>query len=275
ENPLGIPEPTKHERARLFATFAPTWQVDVVTDDDRIGTPVWPGLDAPTPSINVQRPVVYRQLSHTRVKGEVLAQLNYVVWFPARPKTSSFDYLGGHLDGITWRVTLSNDGTPLLFDSMHNCGCYHMFFPTERLRLRSFSYTPEDDLFEPPLVPQVVNPPAGGLTLRIAHRTHYIERVTDKPVPEGGVSTYSWAAYEALRSLPVDNRYRSLFRPDGVVPGTKRGERWFLWPTGVPHPGEMRQWGHHATAFVGRRHFDDPYLIETLFELNTPQAATR
>jgi hypothetical protein len=37
---------------------------------------------------------------------------------------------------------------------------------------------------------------------------------------------------------------------------------------GIPHPGEMRQWGHHATAFVGRRHFDDPYLLEDVFEFN-------
>jgi hypothetical protein len=29
----------------------------------------------------------------------------------------------------------------------------------------------------------------------------------------------------------------------------------------------MRQWGHHPTAFVGRRHFDDPYLIDRLFTL--------
>ena len=29
----------------------------------------------------------------------------------------------------------------------------------------------------------------------------------------------------------------------------------------------MRQWGHHATAFVGRRHFDEPYLIERYFAI--------
>ncbi len=27
----------------------------------------------------------------------------------------------------------------------------------------------------------------------------------------------------------------------------------------------MRQWGRHATAFVGRRHFDDAYLMEQRF----------
>jgi hypothetical protein len=36
---------------------------------------------------------------------------------------------------------------------------------------------------------------------------------------------------------------------------------------GVPDPGAMRQWGRHATAFVGRRHFDDVNLVERYFEL--------
>jgi len=38
-----------------------------------------------------------------------------------------------------------------------------------------------------------------------------------------------------------------------------------LWPLGIPSAGAMRQWGHHATAFVGRRHFDEPFLIERYF----------
>jgi hypothetical protein len=29
----------------------------------------------------------------------------------------------------------------------------------------------------------------------------------------------------------------------------------------------MRQWGRHATAFVGRRHFDDARLMERYFTL--------
>jgi hypothetical protein len=28
----------------------------------------------------------------------------------------------------------------------------------------------------------------------------------------------------------------------------------------------MRQWGRHATAFVGKRHFDDAHLFERYFE---------
>lgn len=275
-NPLGIPEPKGEDRNRLFAAFAPVWQIDVASNNDRIGAPGWSNIDDEKPLVDTQQPTVYRHISHTRFEDEILLQLNYVVWFPSRPRTSSFDYLGGHIDGIMWRVTLSRDGTPLIFDSSHNCGCFHMFFPSRGLQLRPLPNTPEDGLQEPALVPQQAPDlrPGAGPTLRIAHRTHYIERVTPDPLDQGRTVRYRWADYDSLRSLPVaGGGRRSLFRPDGIVPGTKRGERWFFWPLGVPHPGEMRQWGHHATAFVGRRHFDEPYLLERTFIIDPSKAA--
>ena len=66
----------------------------------------------------------------------------------------------------------------------------------------------------------------------------------------------------------------SLYGPDGLVPGTERLERLFFWPMGIANPGAMRQWGRHATAFVGRRHFDDADLVERRFELDL-EAGTR
>jgi hypothetical protein len=32
--------------------------------------------------------------------------------------------------------------------------------------------------------------------------------------------------------------------------------------------GSMRQWGRHANALIGRRHFDDADLLERRFELD-------
>jgi hypothetical protein len=68
-----------------------------------------------------------------------------------------------------------------------------------------------------------------------------------------------------LRSLSWQGGSRSLFRENSLVPGSKRLERFLLWPTGVLSPGAMRQWGRHAVAFVGKRHFDDPRLVERIF----------
>ncbi|BAU48937.1 hypothetical protein SVA_2387 [Sulfurifustis variabilis] len=260
-DPLGIPDPGPAEMDRLFEHFAPVLEIDVVSRDDRPGAPVWE--EDPRPQIDTNDPVVYRLASHVRHEGTALLQLNYVVWFPARPPAGRFDILSGHLDGLTWRVTLGRDGRPLLYDAMHNCGCYHMFFPTSALALR-----PELDrgALEPPLVPQQAPALGAGerAVIRIAHGTHYIERVYATRGAQG--VPYRLDHYDALRSLPrPDGTRRSLFAPDGIVPGTSRAERWVIWPMGVPAPGAMRQWGHHATAFVGRRHFDDPDLLDALF----------
>jgi hypothetical protein len=77
---------------------------------------------------------------------------------------------------------------------------------------------------------------------------------------------------DALRSLPLPGGgTRSLYGPDGLVAGSERPERQYFWPMGIVSAGQMRQWGHHATAFVGRRHFDDADLIERRFTSVAPQ----
>ena len=53
-NSMGIPYPDPDDMARLFTTFAPIWEVDVSTEDDRIGTPYWP-RDANSPAIKTRR----------------------------------------------------------------------------------------------------------------------------------------------------------------------------------------------------------------------------
>lgn len=261
---LGVPHPQGEDLERLFAAFAPVWEVDVNSDNDLIGTPEWRSREeASAPQINTSRPAVYRHVSHTQFDGRILLQLNYVIWFPSRPRTGAFDILGGHLDGITWRVTLGPNGQPLIYDAMHNCGCYHMFFPTTELQARK-----RRSWSEPLLIPQAAPEllPGSRLVIRIAANTHYIQRVYAAAI--GGQNRrYRFAEYDMLRSLPLpDGGHRSLFDANGIVASSRRGERWLIWPMGVPAPGSMRQWGHHAIAFIGRRHFDDPDLFDELFE---------
>jgi hypothetical protein len=267
QGPLGIPQPEGADLARLLGAFAPVLEVDEADTDDRIGFPAV-GADG-VPAVDVARPVVFTRVAHARVGDRVLLQLVYSVWFPARPRTSQFDLLGGRLDGVTWRVTIAADGNPVLFDSMHNCGCYHMFFPTPRAALRDQPYTIEETAFVPQRLPALR--PEDRLALRIASRTHYVERVSADAKGPLVARGYAFAADESLRSLRgPDGAGRSLFGPDGIVVGTERGERWLFWPMGIREPGAMRQWGRHATAFVGRRHFDDPWLAERYFEIRAP-----
>lgn len=256
---LGMPVLSTADLHDLFDAFAPVYEIDVLGDDDRIGSVVWSGGDRP--SVDVVRPAVYRRVSYTRFEDRILVQLNYSVWFPSRPADGDFDLLSGWLDGITLRVTLGGDGRPLIYDSMHNCGCYHLFLPTRRLTSKPPSTAHE----EAPLIPQQVEVEKGRVVLRIAHTSHYLQRLYfDSGVPGG--RQYALADDDSLRSLPLaSGGRRSLFAADGLVVGSERGERWLFWPMGIAEPGAMRQWGHHATAFVGIRHFDDPDVIERYF----------
>lgn len=261
-NDLGIAQPNEAEAQRLFAAFAPVIQVRSASDADRLGAPVWDAQNQI--AIDTARPVVYQLLSHTRYANEILLQLNYVFWFPARPKSGSFDLLGGKLDGLTWRVTLARDGTPLLYDTIHNCGCYHQFFPGTRLQAKADAGCGEV-AFVPYNAPALLA--STRVHLGIDTTTHYLFRVAAGPASPPATVNYTFASYDQLRSLPrADGSRRSLFGTNGIIAGSERGERFFFWPMGIESAGAMRQWGRHATAFIGRRHFDDADLIERYFE---------
>jgi hypothetical protein len=273
-NALDIPLPDDDTLQRLFATFLPVLEVDTVTADDRIGAPEW-HAGAPFAVVNTNRPSVYTLISHAYFNDRFLLQLIYVVWFPGRPCTSSLDSLCGHMDGITWRVTLGVNGEPLIYDSIHNCGCYHTFFPTQYVQanppppITVDSRTSLDERAFSPIKAPALSPPR-QLVVRIANRTHYVESLYMDKQANSDEVRMSWQPYNVLRSLPVKEnpnnaQNRSLFAPNALVAGTQRKERWFFWPLGVPSAGAMRQWGNHATAFIGRRHFDDPYLFENSF----------
>lgn len=270
-SPLGIPALSEDEQDQLFRHFAPVWDIGTASEADIPGSPYW--SSGSTVRVNLTNTVVYHKLSFTRLDGEILAQLNYVIWFPERPRESRFDLLGGHLDGITLRITLGRDGQPIMYDAMHNCGCYHMYFPPEH---GLYPTAAASEVPEPLLIPTRVPAVDGGrLTVRTEPGSHYIIHVQELPpdaLAEAPDSvTYRFRPYDTLRALPLHGSgQRSLFDEDGLVSGTTRLERWVLWPMGVIEPGAMRQWGHHATAFVGRRHFDDAFLLQQFFS-STPQ----
>jgi len=263
-NRLGIPEPAPAALQELLLAYAPVVVVDAATADDHIGAiEIRSGA---RPAVATHAPVVYTYVSHARWRGTILLQLNYVFWFPARASDGAFDLLAGHLDGLTWRLTLAPDGKVLVADTIHNCGCYHLFFPSAGLRPVAYGTSAEERPFTPQPLPALA--PGERFALYVAARTHYLQRVaTTTTVDAPAAYTYRLEPYDSLRSLDRGGERRSgLFGPDGIVAGTERGERFLFWPMGVPDPGAMRQRGRHATAFVGRRHFDDPWLLERSFE---------
>ncbi|MCA3243002.1 MAG: hypothetical protein ING89_17040 [Rubrivivax sp.] len=263
---LGLPQPTPAHAAQLFAWHAPVFEIEALGSPDRFGALAWP--EAGPPRVDTAAPVVYQRLSHTRVGGLWLLQLSYTLWFPERPASSAFDLLAGALDGVVLRLTLDEHGQPLLLDTIHACGCYHLFFPAATLRPRDGGPRFEEWLFAPAPLPPLA--PAQRLVVRLASATHYVMGLQTLPRATLAAETYTLQPEEALRSLPTPSGRRSLYGPDGLVAGTERGERVLFWPMGIASAGAMRQWGHHATAFVGQRHFDEADLIDRRFEPARP-----
>jgi hypothetical protein len=264
-NPLHIHELSEIDLKELLAAYAPSFAVQVKGDYDRFGELRWL-RDADSPTVNGAELVVYGHPAWTRYEDRVLLQLVYTLWFPERPPQSERDPLAGKLDGITWRVTLAPDGEPLVYDAIHPCGCYHFFFPTPRAAARPAPGGLQEWMFSPQALPRIGE--GERPLVRIASGTHYIDRVA---VVRGSdsLARYEIRPYGELRSLLRYSGGRaSIFGPDSLVPGTQRAERFAFWPMGIASAGAMRQWGHHATAFVGRRHFDDADLFEKRFRFD-------
>jgi len=300
---LGMARLSAQDEALLLRAYAPDLDIETRGAYDRFGPLKWaddasagqaiPPGSAPSPVVALGQPVMYQRIAYTRYENQTLMQLVYSVWFPERPADSGMDLLSGKLDSVVLRLTLAPDGTPWLYDSIHSCGCYHLFLPTPRAVPRppppaaaGGAAPPVEWAFVPATLPAMAL--GQRVVMRLASGTHYVEGLrplgADAPAGTTGAATpFTLVDDNALRTLPVADKSgpsgaalawrgvtRSAFWPSGIVPGTERGERLLFWPMGIDSPGAMRQWGRQPTAFVGRRHFDDARLMELRFELKGP-----
>jgi 8-oxo-dGTP pyrophosphatase MutT (NUDIX family) len=238
---LGHPQLSERELDQLAAVYAPSFEVEIQGDRDRFGQLRWRRVAVgDPPDVDAAQPAVYVQAAYTRYRQHILLQLVYTIWF------------AGPLDGLVWRVTLAPDGEPLVYDSIHACGSFHVFYPTARARLRPLP-AGEQGVFVPRALPRVAEGERPVVTL--AAGTHYLQAV-DLVRGADSLVRYPLRSYDELRSLPRAGGQRSsLFGPEGLIAGAKRAE-----------PGTMRQWGRQATA--PGRHFDDADLLERRFEID-------
>jgi hypothetical protein len=234
-DPLGHLALSAREVERLAVTYAPTFEIETRADYDRFGLLRW-RRGMPLPQVDAAEPTVYVQAAYTRYGEHLLLQLVYTLWFPERPARGTFDPGAGPLDGVVWRVTLAPDGEPLVYDSIHACGCFHALFPTPRARPRAAA-----EPFVARRLPALGEDQRPVVTL--ASATHEIEDVRLVRDAESLVR-YALQPYDELRSLPLlTGGHASVFRPDGRIAGSP-----------------ARQWGSQPTTPGGGRHFDDADL---------------
>ncbi len=255
---LGLPRLPESRLQQLFAHYAPSLNIELGGDNDLLGTPVWRGAEV---HIDTAAASLYTHASFTRLADAKLLQLNYVFWFPSRQPLTPLDLYAGRFDGIVWRVTLGRDGQALMYDSIHNCGCYHKYFlasPKLRSRLEPRSAEPAN-IFDLNALDH-----RRPLRLTLTANEHFIVGIDNETA--AAFEPYQLKPYDRLYRLPRGQDARSMFDDRGLVPGSERLERYTLWPSGIVNVGAMRQWGTHATGFVARQHFDDADLFDRYFE---------
>lgn len=266
---LGIPAPDADTARRVLQAYAPVLHIDTRSDADRPGRLRWG--QGPAPEVQTQQPVLYQRIAHTRYGDRVLLQLVYSLWFPERPARHGLDLLAGRVDAVVLRLTLDERGRPLMLDSIHGCGCYHVFVPARSVDLRPPPSARIEWAFVPAALPELA--PGQRLRVYLSASDHQLVGVAaDDGAGQG--TALRLEDEDQLRSLPTPaGGHRSAFWSSGIMPGTERGERALFWPMGIESPGAMRQWGRHPTAFVGRRHFDEPRLLEQRFHWRQEAAA--
>jgi len=257
---LEWPQLTDIQLTRLLEFHAPEFLIESVSLDDKPGRAEYHGNGQP--QVAPHQPVLYVSHSFTHFHGKVLLQLNYSLWFANRTAKSTLDPYAGQFDGILFRLTLDSHGQPYILDSIHHCGCYHMVFALDP----QLKFAARNPNIEAPITLQVYpNIKAKTLNITLSDGEHMIKGVRWTKGNDQ-VRPLTVLDYHQLRSLPVQNgKQKSLFDQQGMLTASERLERFYLWPFGVRSPGAMRQIGHHAIAFIGERHFDDPTMLEALF----------
>jgi hypothetical protein len=260
QNPLKTPLPNAIQKKKLVEAFAPVFIQEVAAPYDRLGQVIWRNDQI---EVNPEKPMVYCYLTHAFLKGEPVLQINYVIWYSERAGERSPSIEKGHLDGLTLRISLDDQGKPFMVETMSNCGCYHLFAPDRDRVDRILSRPLIFNAMVPQWLPEISTGDRLGIRINSGwHQVQHLISVGEAPDPV----PYELVPYDGLEALPhEDGKTESIFDAKGIAKGSERVERFILFSMGIPSVGSMRQRGHHAIELIGRVHFDDPFLFDKNF----------
>lgn len=246
QDALNIPVMDVQKAQRLLAQHAPTWLVDSQSSANKPGAPYKSNNNL---AVDTSEPVTYTHLSFGRWQNQITTQLNYIIWFTERPALNRLDWVAGKHDAVIFRVHLDAAQNILAYDSIHLCGCWYRLFVPEDTKFEANNSNTKE-----PIAAQTVRA-ARQMQVYVSRDTHQI--VDLRPIARNASigQKYQVRRFSELLNVPIFNR-------QGYVPGSNRLERWFFWPMGVKNPGAVRRFSEHAVSFIGKRHFDDPYLLE-------------
>ena len=256
---LGLPQPDERQTRQLLQAYAPIIYQDIDQDFDRFGEVYW---NDGTVTINPNRPVVYHFLSYGLIEDQPVLQLNYSFWYEGRLGPNAPRLERGELDGMTIRVSLDQNGLPVMVDTTNNCGCYQFFIPNADI----IASVQEKRGLDPLVVTYLPEEfPRYPLAYKMNTGWHQIIRVKADNNPSHA-KTYTMLDYAELESLPhSDGRYESVFDKKGIMKDSYRIEPFLFFPSGVSKVGYMRQRNNQPIKLIGEEHFSNPNLFNNSF----------
>ena len=126
----------------VFSQFAPVFAVEVSAKPyNRIGTPMaYKNVQKLYVTVDPDKPAVYVERRFFATEHEEYTNLIYRIHFPEVPDDLiPFQLTAGKNVGLLVIVTLNHVGQPVLYTTVHTCGCYLAFFPTNFMSPESYS----------------------------------------------------------------------------------------------------------------------------------------
>jgi len=279
------------EASELLQRYAPiivqeTTPADAAYDPavDRIGHVVAANADHIDVLTNAAQ--VYAYSRDVIIDGASHRQLTYTHWYPKHPALKPKDPEAGHIEGVTFRITLDRAQQPAIFETLSNCGCYHRLYPTDRLEASALSafggvvsgkklaieraVPGRKDLIVPNAVETGGDAQAHPV-IRVRSGWHGIVdvgyRVDKHPEERHATTRYTLQPYDRLEALPTpDGGVTSMFYDNGLVKEAQRREGVYFTPAGVLSAGQPRQRGTQLIHWDDWD-FDDPSLFEQALRL--------
>jgi hypothetical protein len=78
-------------------------------------------------------PRVYALCQKVTLSGSEHVQLTYTAWYPAHPRMKALDLEEADIDSCVLRITLDGRNSPLFYETIAACGCFHKVFVQERI----------------------------------------------------------------------------------------------------------------------------------------------
>ena len=282
---------TGDDDAALLTRFAPVVVQEAPPADapyaesiDQIGHVVAP--DQQSVAVSTDFAAVYAYARRIYLQDAPHVQLTYTFWYPEHPALKDGDPEAGHVEGVTFRVTLDQNDRPAFFETVYNCGCYHRLYPAtdiESAARQAYggvmqgkslaierSVAHRKDL----IVPNAVDVPQDATAhpvLRVRAGWHGIVDVgfeeNKDPDEPHHAANYRLTPYEQLEQLRTPNgQLTSMFYSNGLVKGAQRKEGIYFTPAGMLSAGQPRQRGTQLILWDDWD-FDDAHLFEQALRL--------